>query len=134
MLAQKGFENEMSYKYNFCLVYHKGNHFLIIIVLINVREHLRGNQKWTKIRRLLCIHLNHRGVTGFQACPILKSALRCAWYNPCQYNTHSFIIVAADTAVMLGKTADQIKQMCRWNSNTFHKYIRLGFFKYQKHA
>jgi hypothetical protein len=47
MLAQKGFENEMSYKYNFCLVYHKGNHFLIIIVLINVREHLRGNQKWT---------------------------------------------------------------------------------------
>jgi hypothetical protein len=27
MLAQKGFENEMSYKYNFCLVYHKGNHF-----------------------------------------------------------------------------------------------------------
>jgi hypothetical protein len=27
MLAQEEFENEMSYKYNFCLVYHKGNHF-----------------------------------------------------------------------------------------------------------
>jgi hypothetical protein len=63
-----------------------------------------------------------------EACSILKSALRCAWYNPCQYNTHYFIIVAAVTAVMLGKTADQIKQMCRWKSNTFQKYIRLSFY------
>ena len=27
MLAQKGFENEMSYKYNFCLVFIKEIHF-----------------------------------------------------------------------------------------------------------
>ena len=81
----------------------------------------------SNIKRLLFIHLNHSGVTRFQACSILKSALRCALYNPCQYNTHSFIIVAADTAVMLGKTVDQIKQMCKWKSNTFQKYIRLGF-------
>jgi hypothetical protein len=34
---------------------------------------------------------------------------------------------------MLGKTADQIKQMCRWKSNTSQKYIGLGFYiKYQK--
>jgi hypothetical protein len=44
----------------------------------------------SKIKRLLFIHLNHRGVTRFEACSILKSALRCAWYNPCQYNTHIF--------------------------------------------
>ena len=88
----------------------------------------------SKIKRLLFINLNHRGISRFQACSILKSALRCAWYNPWQYNTHYFIIVAAATALILGKTADQIKQMCRWKSNTFQKYIRLGFYiKYQKH-
>jgi hypothetical protein len=79
-----------------------------------------------KIKGPLFIHLNHRGVTRFQACSILKSPLCCACYNPGQYNTHSFIIGAATTAVTLGKTADQIKQMSRWKCNTFQKYIRLG--------
>jgi len=27
----------------------------------------------------------------------------------------------------LGKTDDEIKQMGRWQSNTFQTYIRLGF-------
>ena len=31
-----------------------------------------------KIKGPLFIHLNHRGVTPYQACSILKSALRCA--------------------------------------------------------
>jgi hypothetical protein len=35
-------------------------------------------------------------------------------YNPDQYNAHSLRIGATTTAVMLGKTDDQIKQMGRW--------------------
>ena len=80
-----------------------------------------------KIKRPLFIHLSHIGVNCFQFCSILKSAIRFAGYNPGQYNTHSVIIGAATTAVMLGKTDDQIKQMGRWKSNTFQKYITLGF-------
>jgi hypothetical protein len=59
----------------------------------------------------LPIYLSHIGVTCFQFCSILKSAIRFAGYNPGQYNTHSVIIGAATTVVMLGKTDDQIKQM-----------------------
>ena len=80
-----------------------------------------------KIKGPLFIHLSHRGVNRFQFCSILKLAMRFAGYNPVQYNTHSFIIRAATTVVMLGKTDDQIKQMGKWKSNTFQKYITLGF-------
>jgi len=78
-----------------------------------------------KIKGPLFIHLSHRGVNRFPFCSILKSAIRFAWYNPVQYNTHSVIIGAATTVVMLGKTDDQIKQMGRWKFNTFQKYITL---------
>jgi hypothetical protein len=80
-----------------------------------------------KIKGPLFIHLNYIVVTRFHICSIIKSALRIAGYNPGQYNTHSFRIGAATTAIMLGKTDDQIKQMGRWKSNTFQTYIRLGF-------
>lgn len=80
-----------------------------------------------KIKGPLFIHWNHRGVTRFQVCTILKLALRLAGYLPEQYNTHPFIIGAATTAGHVGKTNDRIKQMGRWKSNTFQKYIRLGF-------
>jgi hypothetical protein len=80
-----------------------------------------------KIKRPLFIHLSHIGVNCFQFCSILKSAIRFAGYNPAQYNTHSFIIGAATTVVMLGKTDDQIKQMGKWKFNSFQKYITLGF-------
>jgi hypothetical protein len=72
-----------------------------------------------KINGPLFIHLNYRVVTRFHICSILKSALRFDGNNPGQYNTHSFRIGAATTAIMLGKTDDQIKQMGRWKSNTF---------------
>ena len=80
-----------------------------------------------KIKGPLFIHLSHRGVNRFQLCSILKFAIRFAGYNPVQYNTHSCKIGAATTVVMLGKTDDQIKQMGKWKSNTFQKYITLGF-------
>jgi hypothetical protein len=54
-----------------------------------------------KIKGPLFIHLSHRGVNRFQLCSILKSAIRFVGYNPVQYNTHSFIIGAATTVVML---------------------------------
>jgi hypothetical protein len=41
-----------------------------------------------KIKGPLFIHLSHRGVNRFQLCPILKSVIRFAGYNPVQYNTH----------------------------------------------
>jgi hypothetical protein len=80
-----------------------------------------------KIKGPLFIHLNYRVVTRFHICSIIKSTLRIARYNPGQYNIHSFRIGTATTAIMLGKTDDQIKQMSRWKSNTFQTYIRLGF-------
>ena len=80
-----------------------------------------------KIKGPLFNHLSHRGVNRFQLCSILKSVIRFAGYNPVLFNTHSFIIGAATTVVMLGKTDDQIKQMGKLKSNTFQKYITLGF-------
>jgi hypothetical protein len=80
-----------------------------------------------KIKGPIFIHLSHRGVNRLKLCSILKFVIRFAGYNPVQYNTHSFIIGATITVVMLGKTDDQIKQMGKWKSNTFQKYITLGF-------
>jgi hypothetical protein len=56
-----------------------------------------------KIEGPLFIHLNHRSVTRFQVCTILKLALRFAGYHPDQCNAHPFRIGAATTAVMLVK-------------------------------
>ena len=64
-----------------------------------------------KIKGSLFIHLNHRSVNRFQFYSILKSVICFDGYNPVQYNTHSFIIGAATTVVMLGKTDDQIKEI-----------------------
>jgi hypothetical protein len=94
---KRNFANSKSIEKNLCP-------FQNIELYLKVRPTIKGP---------LFIHLNHRGVTPYQACSILKSALRCAWYNLGQYNTHSFIIGAATTAVMLGKTADQIKHLSK---------------------
>lgn len=78
----------------------------IICPFQNIELFLRRRPK---IKGPLFIYLNHRCVTRFQIWTILISALRFSGYNPDQYNTHSFRLGTAITAVMLGKTDDQIK-------------------------
>jgi hypothetical protein len=56
--------------------------------------------------------------------------LSLAWCNLPNSNIkpHSFRIGAATYAASKGYTACQIKQMGRWNSNAFEKYIRIDSF------
>lgn len=65
--------------------------------------------------------------------PILMSAfrrqfsdsLRFCKLSPVHYKPHSFRIGACTQATMLGVPDDKIKQMGRWRSNAYRRYIRL---------
>lgn len=54
----------------------------------------------------------------------LSNSLRYAGFDPSQYNPHSFRIGAASEAAEQGFSALQIRDMGRWKSDAFHKYIR----------
>ena len=55
----------------------------------------------------------------------LNRCLNFLSLSPSVYKTHSFRIGAATYAASLGWSDAKIRHMGRWNSNAFHKYIRL---------
>ena len=57
---------------------------------------------------------------------VFKSCLRTINVNVNEYNTHSFRIGAATWAAMKGWSDSQIREMGRWRSNAYKKYIRIG--------
>ena len=63
-------------------------------------------------------------VTRSQFNKALKNALHFCRLPASKYKGHSFRIGAATEACKLGKSDSQIRQLGRWNSNAFQKYIR----------
>ena len=55
----------------------------------------------------------------------LKSAIKIVGLDPLQFNG----IGAATYAASLGYSDQLIKKMGRWNSDVFHRYIRIQAFK-----
>ena len=55
----------------------------------------------------------------------LNTVLSFCGLNPALYKGHSFRIGAATSAAERGLSDAQIRQLGRWKSNAFHKYIRV---------
>ena len=71
-------------------------------------------------------HLNGKPITRYQFHSILKSALRFLNYDVNKFNTHSFRIGAATFAFLNGNSESEIKDMGRWRSSTYKRYIRIN--------
>lgn len=63
-------------------------------------------------------------LTRHQFHQFLSTSLKYAGFNPSQFNTHSFRIGATTDAATRGLSALQIKDMGRWKSEAYLKYIR----------
>lgn len=59
----------------------------------------------------------------------LKSAIKFVGLDPLLFKWHSFRIGAATYAASLGYSEQIIKKLGRWNSDVFHRYIRIQSFK-----
>ena len=57
---------------------------------------------------------------------VLKSCFKTLRINGNEYNTHSFRVGAASWAAINGMSDSQIKEMGRWRSDAYKRYIRLG--------
>lgn len=55
---------------------------------------------------------------------LIKSLMASAGIDPTSFSSHSFRAGAATSAAANGASAWQIKNMGRWKSDVFHKYIR----------
>ena len=55
----------------------------------------------------------------------LNTVLSFCGLNPALYKGHSFRIGAATSAAERGLSDAKIRQLGRWKSNAFHKYIRV---------
>lgn len=86
--------------------------------------------QYLKVRPLilgpLFCHLNHKVVSRFQVCKVLKTSLQFLGLNDSEYNTHSFRIGACTHAFQMGKSEDEIMLMGRWKSDVYKKYIRIN--------
>jgi hypothetical protein len=68
-------------------------------------------------------------VTYSQVSSHLKSAVQFIGLNPAHFKGHSFRIGAATYAASLGYSENLIKKLGRWNSDVFHRYIRIQSFQ-----
>ena len=57
---------------------------------------------------------------------VFKSCLNMLHVDVSEYNTHSFRIGAASWAAIKGMSDSQIREMGRWRSDAYRKYIRIG--------
>ncbi|XP_041464258.1 uncharacterized protein LOC121415177 isoform X1 [Lytechinus variegatus] len=73
---------------------------------------------------LFC-HINGLPLTRYQFGAVVKKALRSTGADIDQYGTHSFRIGAATTAALNGVPPDKIKEMGRWQSETYRSYVRI---------
>ena len=55
----------------------------------------------------------------------LSLAIKYCGLDPSRYKGHSFRIGAASLAADAGMSDAQIRALGRWQSNAFHKYIRI---------
>ncbi len=64
-------------------------------------------------------------VTRDEFCKVLHNALAFCGLDPKVYKSHSFRIGAACWAASMGYSDTQIREMGRWKSDAFKRYIRL---------
>ena len=58
----------------------------------------------------------------------LKRCLEVAGMDSSKFKTHSFRIGAATSSILRGATHEQVRQMGRWHSDAFQRYIRVQSF------
>lgn len=71
-------------------------------------------------------HLDGKAMTRYQFHSILTKTLQFLDYDVKRFNTHSFRIGAATHAFLNGKSEEEIKNMGRWRSSSFKRYIRIN--------
>ena len=69
-------------------------------------------------------HRDGTPLTKYQFWKLTDMALERIGIRNMRFGTHSFRIGAASTAATLGYDADKIKQLGRWSSECYRKYIR----------
>ena len=103
-----------------------------ILIIGNSKNHVSVYEKMKlyltvrpTIHGPLFCHFNHKKVTRYQVCSVLKSAIKFLGLNETEYNTHSLRIGAATNAAEIGISNDEIMIMGRWKSDTYKTYIRI---------
>ena len=76
------------------------------------------------IPNYLFCHNDGSPLTRYQFGAVLSKVIRSLKLNDALYKTHSFRIGAATWLAKQGVKYDQIKQMGRWTSDAFKRYIR----------
>ncbi|XP_078242407.1 integrase/recombinase xerD homolog isoform X1 [Pogona vitticeps] len=69
-------------------------------------------------------HSDGSPLTKYQFWKVTDMALERVGVTGMKFGTHSFRIGAASTAAALGYSTDQIKQLGRWASSSYRRYIR----------
>ena len=72
---------------------------------------------------LFCLSNGRPVSTNIYRSVVKACALTCK-LDPCRYTTHSFRIGGATLAYELGFSTEQIKQLGRWKSSAYIKYLR----------
>lgn len=90
-----------------------------MIQLFNDFKKIRGSHKGP----LFC-HTDQTPFTRGEIAKLLKSHLQILNYDISMYNTHSFRIGLATDMCNSGFSELQIKQVGRWNSDAYKKYLR----------
>ncbi|OCT78138.1 hypothetical protein XELAEV_18029244mg, partial [Xenopus laevis] len=70
------------------------------------------------------IHEDLSPISAFQFRQVLKKAVVANGWDPSKFGSHSFRIGAATEAAMRGDKEERIKDLGRWRSRVFKKYIR----------
>jgi site-specific recombinase XerD len=118
-----------------------------IRIIFRHYKHSKGRQKILEIRKLnrkcpvkalkdylelrgsepgyLFMWPSHKPVTREEFCKGLKAALNFCGLDPSVYTSHSFRIGATCNALSTGHSDAQIREMGRWHSDAFKRYVRL---------
>ena len=74
--------------------------------------------------QLFC-HFNKEPLTRYQFSSVLSKAIRQLNLGGGRYRPHSFRIGAASISSKLGISEDKIKELGRWQSDSYKRYIRI---------
>ena len=78
-----------------------------------------------KVSGQLFIHANLEYVTRYQFNSVLKKALAASGVNATKFASHSFRIGTASHAACRGMDENAIKELGKWDSQSYKSYIRI---------
>ncbi|KAK6165930.1 hypothetical protein SNE40_022736 [Patella caerulea] len=73
---------------------------------------------------ILFCHFDSSPVTAYQFSAVLKKTLNFLGINPTRYSAHSFRIGSASYGYLNGLNASEIKDLGRWKSKAYKRYLR----------